>query len=190
MLRRKLVQCVIHNQQLVLGGRSSQIEAFEIHAVITAAMAPRVLPPGPVNQNAAHCLGGGHFCGNPVGFFMNETGWCDGLYMGQQISDAQVSRPSDIIFIGEGTGDKEWNTFHIAYTTPKDVRSTTCGHNPLPNQPITLTDLYNTPGDDFGGQGFKIIYSPRHNGGNNYVFYDGHVRWMRSFLGSNWRVKE
>ena len=128
--------------------------------------------------------------GNPIGFFMNETGWCDGLYMGQQISDAQVPRPSDIIFIGEGTGDKEWNTFHIAYTTPKDVRSTTCGHNPLPNQPITLTDLYNTPGDDFGAQGFKIIYSPRHNGGNNYVFYDGHVRWMRSFLGSNWRVKE
>ena len=101
-----------------------------------------------------------------------------------------VPGASDIIFIGEGTGDKEWNTFHIAYTTPKDVRSTTCGHNPLPNQPIALTDLYNTPGDDFGGQGFKIIYSPRHNGGNNYVFYDGHVRWMRSFLGINWRVKE
>ena len=126
----------------------------------------------------------------PVGYFMNETGWCDGLYMGAEISDAQVPRPSEIIFVGEGTGDKEWNTFHIAYTVPKDVKSTTCGHNPKLDQPIALTDLYNTPGDDFGLQGFKIVYPPRHSAGNNYVFYDGHVKWMKSFLGSNWRVKE
>jgi prepilin-type N-terminal cleavage/methylation domain-containing protein/prepilin-type processing-associated H-X9-DG protein len=128
--------------------------------------------------------------GNPIGYFMNETGWCDGLYMGLEIPDALVPRPSEIIFVGEGTGDKEWNTFHIAYTVPKDVRSTTCGHNPQFDQPIALTDLYNTPGDDFGLQGFKIVYPARHSGGNNYVFYDGHVKWMKSFLGRHWRVKE
>ena len=36
----------------------------------------------------------------------------------------------------------------------------------------------------------QIVYPPRHSAGNNYVFYDGHVKWMKSFLGSNWRVKE
>jgi prepilin-type N-terminal cleavage/methylation domain-containing protein/prepilin-type processing-associated H-X9-DG protein len=127
--------------------------------------------------------------GNPICFLMNETGWCEGIYMGFEVSDAEVTRPSEIIYVGEVTGDKQWTNFHIAYTTPKEVNSTTCGRNPLLDQPIALTDLYNTPGCDFGKQGFKFVYAPRHNGGNNYLFYDGHVKWMKSFLGSNWRVK-
>jgi prepilin-type N-terminal cleavage/methylation domain-containing protein/prepilin-type processing-associated H-X9-DG protein len=128
--------------------------------------------------------------GNPICFLMNETGWCDGLYMGFEVSDAEVSRPSDIIFVGEATGDRQWTNYHIAYTTPKDVKGSTCGHNPLMDQALTLQDLYNTPGADFGKQGFKFVYAPRHNGGNNYLFYDGHVKWMKSFLGRHWRVKE
>ena len=52
-----------------------------------------------------------------------------------------------------------------------------------------LTDLYNTPGcDDFGEEGFVFVFAARHNGGNNYLFYDGHVKWMNSFLGRNWRA--
>jgi prepilin-type N-terminal cleavage/methylation domain-containing protein/prepilin-type processing-associated H-X9-DG protein len=128
--------------------------------------------------------------GNPICFLMNETGWCDGIYMGYEISDAEVTRPSDIIFVGEAVNDKEWTNFHIAYTTAADVKGSTCGHNPAFDQPIALTDLYNTPGCDWGKQGYKVIYPPRHNGGNSYVFYDGHVRWMKSFTGRNWRVKE
>jgi prepilin-type processing-associated H-X9-DG protein len=121
---------------------------------------------------------------------MNETGWCDGLYMGFEISDAEVTRPSEIIFVGEAVNDKEWTNFHIAYTTAADVKGSTCGHNPQFDQPIALTDLYNTPGCDWGKQGYKVIYPPRHNAGNNYVFYDGHVRWMKAFTGRNWRVKD
>jgi prepilin-type N-terminal cleavage/methylation domain-containing protein/prepilin-type processing-associated H-X9-DG protein len=128
--------------------------------------------------------------GNPICYLMNETGWCDGLYVGNQVTDAQISRPSEIISVGEATGDKEWLNFHIGYTTPKDVNTSTCGHNPQFAQPIALTDLYNTPGADFGKQGFKFVYPARHNGGNNYVFYDGHVKWMKSFVGSNWRAKD
>jgi prepilin-type N-terminal cleavage/methylation domain-containing protein/prepilin-type processing-associated H-X9-DG protein len=128
--------------------------------------------------------------GNPVCFMMNETGWCDGLYMGFEVADSEVARPSEVIYIGEATADKEWNTYHIAYTTAKDVKGSTCGHNPLPDQPLTLADLYNTPGADWGKQGFKIYYPPRHSDGNNYLFFDGHVKWMKSFLGRNWRVKE
>jgi prepilin-type N-terminal cleavage/methylation domain-containing protein/prepilin-type processing-associated H-X9-DG protein len=128
--------------------------------------------------------------GNPICFLMNETGWCDGLYMGFEVSDAEVSRPSEIIFVGEAAGHKQWTNYHIAYTTTKDVKSSTCGRNPLMDQPLTLLDLYNTPGCDFGAQGFKFVYAPRHNGGNNYLFYDGHVKWMKTFLGRHWRVKE
>jgi prepilin-type N-terminal cleavage/methylation domain-containing protein/prepilin-type processing-associated H-X9-DG protein len=128
--------------------------------------------------------------GNPICYLMNETGWCDGLYIGNEVMDADVTRPSEIIYVGEATGDKEWTNYHIAYTTPKDVNSSTCGHNPLPDQPLALTDLYNTPGADFGKQGFIYVYPARHNGGNNYLYYDGHVKWMNSFLGRNWRVKE
>ncbi len=129
--------------------------------------------------------------GNPICYLMNETGWCDGAnqYMGFEISDAEVDRPSEIIFVGESASDKEWTNFHIAYTTAKDVNSSTCGHNPLPDQPLALTDLYNTPGADWGKQGFKIVYPARHTSGNNYLFYDGHVKWMKTFLGRNWRLK-
>jgi prepilin-type N-terminal cleavage/methylation domain-containing protein/prepilin-type processing-associated H-X9-DG protein len=133
---------------------------------------------------------GANLGGNPICYLMNETGWCDGIYMGQEVADAEVTRPSELVFVGEATGDKEWTNFHIAYTVAKDVNTSTCGHNPLPDQPIALTDLYNSPGADWGKQGFKFIYPARHNGGNNYVFYDGHVKWMKSFLGRNWRVKE
>ena len=80
--------------------------------------------------------------------------------------------------------------FHIAYTTPKDLKSQTCGWNPQLDQPIALTDLYNTPGDDFGKEGFVFVFPARHNGGNNYLFYDGHVKWMKSFLGRNLRLKD
>ena len=58
------------------------------------------------------------------------------------------------------------------------------------DQPIALTDLYNTPGDDFGKEGFVFVFPARHNGGNNYLFYDGHMKWMKSFLGRNWRAKD
>jgi prepilin-type N-terminal cleavage/methylation domain-containing protein/prepilin-type processing-associated H-X9-DG protein len=135
--------------------------------------------------------------GNATCYLMNETGWCnalwknDGHYMGQGVPDAVVTRPSEVIHVGEATGDiKTWTNFHIAYTTPKDLVPDTCGRNPELDQPIALTDLYNTPGDDFGKQGFVLVYPPRHNGGNNYVFYDGHVKWMKSFLGRNLRLKD
>jgi prepilin-type N-terminal cleavage/methylation domain-containing protein/prepilin-type processing-associated H-X9-DG protein len=128
--------------------------------------------------------------GNPTCYLMNETGWCDGIYMGREVADAEVLRPSEAIFVGEATGDtKTWINFHIAYTTPTTLKGGSCGRNPLPDQPIALTDLYNTPGADWGKQGFITIYPPRHTGGNNYLFYDGHVRWMTSFKGSNWRVQ-
>jgi prepilin-type N-terminal cleavage/methylation domain-containing protein/prepilin-type processing-associated H-X9-DG protein len=134
--------------------------------------------------------------GNPICFLMNETGWCDadykqvGFYLGQGVVDAMVTRPSEIIFIGEATGHQEWTNFHIAYTTPSDLKSKTCGWNPQLDQPIALTDLYNTPGADFGKEGFVYVFPARHNGGNNYVFYDGHVKWMKSFLGRNWRATD
>jgi prepilin-type N-terminal cleavage/methylation domain-containing protein/prepilin-type processing-associated H-X9-DG protein len=135
--------------------------------------------------------------GNATCYLMNETGWCDaiykkdGFYMGGGINDSLVTRPSEIIFVGEATGDiRTWTNFHIAYTTPNEVKKTTCGTNPQLDQPIALTDLYNTPGCDFGKQGFVLVYPPRHNGGNNYLFYDGHVKWMKSFLGRNLRGKD
>ncbi len=134
--------------------------------------------------------------GNPICFLMNETGWCDadykhdGFYLGQGVSDAMITRPSELIYIGEATGHQEWTNFHIAYTTPKDLKSQTCGWNPQLDQPIALTDLYNTPGDDFGKEGFVFVFPARHNGGNNYLFYDGHMKWMKSFLGRNWRAKD
>jgi prepilin-type N-terminal cleavage/methylation domain-containing protein/prepilin-type processing-associated H-X9-DG protein len=134
--------------------------------------------------------------GNPICYLMNETGWCDadykhiGFYLGQGVTDARVTRPSEIIYLGEATGHKEWTNFHIAYTTPSDLKSKTCGWNPLPDQPIALSDLYNTPGADFGKEGFLYVFPARHNGGNNYLFYDGHVKWMKTFLGRNWRAAD
>jgi prepilin-type N-terminal cleavage/methylation domain-containing protein/prepilin-type processing-associated H-X9-DG protein len=135
--------------------------------------------------------------GNATCYLMNETGWCDalhrqdGFYLGQGISDALVTRPSEVIFVGEATGDiRTWRNYHISYTTPKQVNTDACGTHPPLDLPIALTDLYNTPGCDFGKQGFAIVYPPRHSGGNNYLFYDGHVKWMKSFLGRNWRGKD
>src|SRR5437660_44105 len=59
--------------------------------------------------------------GNPICFLMNETGWCDadykhdGFYLGQGVPDAMITRPSELIYIGEATGHQEWTNFHIAY---------------------------------------------------------------------------
>jgi prepilin-type N-terminal cleavage/methylation domain-containing protein/prepilin-type processing-associated H-X9-DG protein len=134
----------------------------------------------------------GNIGGNAVCYMMNETGWCDSpSYMANEVEDTEVTRGSEIIHVGEGTGDVlTWGPYHIAYTTPKEVSSSTCGRNPAFDLAIQLTDLYNTPGCDFGAQGFALVYPARHNGGNNYLFYDGHVKWMKSFLGRNLRLKD
>src|SRR5262245_32149351 len=59
MLQRKLVQRLVHSQQLVIDRRSGQVETFEIHALVASAVAARVFPPRPVNQNAPHRFSAG-----------------------------------------------------------------------------------------------------------------------------------
>src|SRR5213592_4752570 len=59
MLQREFVERLIHRQQLIIHGGSGHIEGVKIYALVAPAMTFGVFPPGAVDQNAAHRLGGG-----------------------------------------------------------------------------------------------------------------------------------
>jgi prepilin-type N-terminal cleavage/methylation domain-containing protein/prepilin-type processing-associated H-X9-DG protein len=145
--------------------------------------------------------------GTPGGFsmsyLMNETGWNDpftnGRYMGDALTDAEVERPSDQILIGEATGlfgvwttnsnpfqsDPSNTAWMIAFS--EDGATSL---NPYQDQDVTWRQVYNAPGADYGGLAAIPKYVPaRHTGGNNAMFYDTHVKFIRSAKGSAWSIK-
>lgn len=140
--------------------------------------------------------------GIAMAYMMNETGWNapGGLYMGMGIPESRVARPGEVIFVAEamgincqiaGTGctGYSWRDCHIGYTpNARQAAGGGSNPNPQPDQVLTWRDFFNVPGCDWGSAGIRITMDPRHNGGNNCVFYDGHAKWMLQTLGRNWTV--
>jgi prepilin-type N-terminal cleavage/methylation domain-containing protein/prepilin-type processing-associated H-X9-DG protein len=138
--------------------------------------------------------------GIPMGYMMNETGWSEPAktyigFMGMGIREAQVQTPSDAIFVVESMGLRRyggsysWEDGQVGYTP--DAKNAKFGGspNPPPDLVITWRNVYNIPGCDWGAAGIKAVMPERHTGGNNVLFYDGHVKWLRQSLGRNWRVR-
>jgi prepilin-type N-terminal cleavage/methylation domain-containing protein/prepilin-type processing-associated H-X9-DG protein len=73
---------------------------------------------------------------------------------------ARLSRPADIIMVADGQGDKAW-TAGIGWP------ALYCVLEPGPAW-LTTEGLDKTWG-----------LADRHSGGGNYIFADGHTRWMR-----------
>jgi prepilin-type N-terminal cleavage/methylation domain-containing protein/prepilin-type processing-associated H-X9-DG protein len=131
--------------------------------------------------------------GFAMAYLMNETGWSDSKqyigYMGMGTTDAEISTPSDLIFIAEAMGvTPHWRDAQIGYTDGKSVAGG-ASPNPAPDQVLSWKDFYNVPGCDWGKAGVPLILPPRHSDGNNCLFYDGHAKWLRQTLGRNWRVR-
>jgi prepilin-type N-terminal cleavage/methylation domain-containing protein/prepilin-type processing-associated H-X9-DG protein len=131
--------------------------------------------------------------GFAMAYLMNETGWSDTKerigYMGMGLTDADVATPSEVIFVAEAMGlQPYWKDAQIGYTNGKQVPGG-ASPNPAPDQALTWADFYNVPGCDWGKAGIPLILPPRHTGGNNCLFYDTHVKYVRGSLGRNWRVR-
>src|SRR5262249_9126138 len=136
--------------------------------------------------------------GFTMSYLVNETGWSVGPYMGQGIKDQVVTIPGDVIFVGEAVGVDArlvglpgyscWDC-NICYTTPARVNAGG-GPNPAVDQQLGWKDFINIPGSDWGSRGYAIAMPARHHDGNNVLFYDGHVKWLKQSLGVNWRVPQ
>jgi prepilin-type N-terminal cleavage/methylation domain-containing protein/prepilin-type processing-associated H-X9-DG protein len=131
--------------------------------------------------------------GFPMAYLMNETGWSDTRerinWMGNGLRDADVGSPSEAIFVTEAMGVAPyWHDAQVGYTDGVKVAGG-LSPNPKPDQVLSWTDFYDVPGCDWGRAGVPLILPSRHTDGNNCLFYDGHVKWMRQTLGRNWRVR-
>jgi prepilin-type N-terminal cleavage/methylation domain-containing protein/prepilin-type processing-associated H-X9-DG protein len=131
----------------------------------------------------------GYEGGFPMDYLMNETGWSEGPYMGMGIADSAIPYPADQIMVAEATGLMTWYTWHVSVCLD-DGRGTPGydSFNPTPDQTLTWGEFCNAPGSNWPGWGTPQLIQPRHNGGNNCLFADGHVKWMKTTKGRNWRV--
>ena len=137
-----------------------------------------------------------------VGFAytLNETGWGHGKHPAGGLMDNEFRRPTETIFVAEEMG---WVSYGVAYcgSVPINNSQITGSSNsgdgwssqiPAPDEIIPMVDK----GPD-GQSGIGMhhgswckIYNLRvsHNGGANFMFYDGHVKLMKVTKGRNWRV--
>lgn len=126
-------------------------------------------------------------------YTMNETGWNFGPFAGGGLRDSDFRRPTQTILVAESMG---WS-YGVAYgdgsiidnENPKgDLRSGDgwVSVNPQPNEDIPLSDGAR---GKFHGSRSKI-YNIRvsHGGGAMCMFYDGHVKLMKTTKGRNWAV--
>lgn len=135
-------------------------------------------------------------------YHMNETGWSD---PGKRIGgvqatfawgfpDSLVKKPTEEIFVAEACG---W-CYGVAYgdgsveDNEKWTGVTSIGGwgwksiHPAPDEPIPVSE---GPIGRYGGTVSKI-YNLRasHDGGANFLYYDGHVRHQRMTYGRNWSL--
>lgn len=170
------------------------IKNKDISRCPSAGSAPYVSIPDPVRNTPG---------GFSMSYQFNETGWSDESggwnYMGNALLDAAIERPSEQIMLGEATG-----LFGVWTTNSNPVQSdptNTCWQigysedgagspNPYEDQDVTWKQIYNAPGGDFGGIAAVPKFVPaRHTGGNNVLYCDSHVKWIRGAKGSAWTVK-
>jgi hypothetical protein len=159
----------------------------------SAGNAPYVSLPDPTRNTPG---------GFSMSYLMNETGWNDEVgnynYMGNAVTDAEVDRPSEQIFIAEATGlFGVWTTNSTPFqqdptNTAWMIAYSDTGYdslNPYADQDVSWKQVYNAPGADFGGIAAIPKFVPaRHTGGNNAMFYDSHVKFVKSVKGSAWSM--
>jgi prepilin-type processing-associated H-X9-DG protein len=133
---------------------------------------------------------------------VNETGYRPSGGTGKPLSsglnDAEVLRPSQLIYIAEAMG---WQNYGVGYWNGQDCDnetktdgSTTTNINEVGWKSYWPTNSQSIPFDDTGqGAGPRggthcKIYNLRvsHKGAANMLMYDGHVKTMTSSLGKNW----
>jgi prepilin-type N-terminal cleavage/methylation domain-containing protein/prepilin-type processing-associated H-X9-DG protein len=86
-------------------------------------------------------------------------GYATGKTMGPRML-AALSRPADTVMIADGQGDKGW-------TAGMGWVALYCPLDPGPSW--------------YAAEGLNKTWAlaDRHNGGGNYIFADGHVKWLR-----------
>ena len=57
VLGGEFVERIIYRQQLIIVARGGKVHVLDVHALLSAAVAPRVFAAGVINQDAAHRLG-------------------------------------------------------------------------------------------------------------------------------------
>lgn len=127
-------------------------------------------------------------------YTMNETGWNpSGVFAGGGLRDSDFRRPTQTIFVAESMG---W-AYGVGYGDgslidnehPNGTLRSGDGWvsiNPQPNEDIPLSD--NRIGRHHGS--FSKIYNIRvsHGGGATCLFYDNHIKLMKTTKGRNWAV--
>jgi prepilin-type N-terminal cleavage/methylation domain-containing protein/prepilin-type processing-associated H-X9-DG protein len=118
--------------------------------------------------------------GYAISYLVNETGWSQtALHLSNANNSAQVSEPSNFIYFAEfvmGTADNG----PVIGIGPANG-----SNSKFPHPDATITDdmVYNLAGNSAYG------VPPRHSGGNDYLFADGHVKWARTTQGRQWMMQ-
>lgn len=97
---------------------------------------------------------------------MNETGWSQTqLHLSNANNSAQISEPSNFIYFAEFVMGTKVNGPVIG------VGPASGANSKLPNPDATITNdmVYNLAGNS------AYNVPPRHSGGNDFLFADGHV---------------
>ena len=137
-------------------------------------------------------------------YTMNETGWNDPDLLEEErihaaggLEDCQFRRPSQIIFVAEGMG---WVSYGVGYgygdgkvidnENPSGGNTDGDGwtsRNPPADEVIPLSEA-GYLGRHHGSR--SMIYNLRvsHNMGANCMFYDGHIKLLKTTKGRNWSV--
>jgi len=118
--------------------------------------------------------------GYAISYEANETGWSQTpLHLSNANNSAQVSEPSNFIYFAEFVMGTKDNGPVIAVGPANGANS----RLPNPDTTITIDMVYNLAGNS----AYQV--PPRHSGGDNFLFADGHVKWTRTTQGRQWMMQ-
>jgi prepilin-type processing-associated H-X9-DG protein len=116
-----------------------------------------------------------------ISYEINETGWGQKgvLHLSYANNTAQILEPSNYIYFAEFVMGTKDNGPIIGFGPANGSDSKL----PKPDATVTPDMVYNLAGNSAYG------VPPRHSGGNNYLFADGHVKWSRTTTGRQWTMQ-